>query len=320
ASDAIANPAPEARPLGVFGAAWDDSGLHSETFWLGWATTAQYGWNPGAAPVSQTVADFFRTYYGPHPAGLSAIYRGLQEQSRFFQHSWDRVVSKVRSPGYGNPWPDDVVRQDHTLPPPAIPAMPGLDFAPVYSGRYEQLMDESLRFNRENEILREQLAEALPAVERNRYNLEIFQSLAGFLGHHTRMLMDLRSIEVSLAAARDAALHNNAKQAVGHLVSAHRRAAAITADRRQMFANLTTVWEKSRYPRNREVNGRKFLHVMEAVKDHWADRRPDLSYMTAPEESIGLEAWSKKLAAVIQEFAKRNKVAVRGLEELESEE
>jgi hypothetical protein len=27
----------EVNPIGVFGAEWDDSGLHNETFWLGWS-------------------------------------------------------------------------------------------------------------------------------------------------------------------------------------------------------------------------------------------------------------------------------------------
>jgi len=41
------------NPIGAYGAAWDDSGLHSETFWLGWSTVAQYGWNPATAPLAQ---------------------------------------------------------------------------------------------------------------------------------------------------------------------------------------------------------------------------------------------------------------------------
>jgi hypothetical protein len=63
------------------------------------------------------------------------------------------------------------------------------------------------------------------------------------------------------------------------------------------------------------VNGRKFLHVLDDVKDHWADRRADLSYMIAPEESIGLEQWMKQLASLIREYAQKNNVPVRALEE-----
>jgi len=47
---------------------------------------------------------------------------------------------------------------------------------------------------------------------------------------------------------------------------------------------------------------------MDDTKDHWADRRPDLSYMMAPEESIGLEEWAGKLAEVARAYAKANKL------------
>src|SRR5215813_6362867 len=41
----------QGKPIGVFGAAWGDSGLHNETFWLGWAAVAEMGWRPGDLPV-----------------------------------------------------------------------------------------------------------------------------------------------------------------------------------------------------------------------------------------------------------------------------
>ena len=82
-----------------------------------------------------------------------------------------------------------------------------------------------------------------------------------------------------------------------------------------MFRYLKTIWEKSRFPKGREVNGRKFYHVLDDTKDHVADRRADLSYLIAPEESIELEQWMKNLAVVLQEYAKKNNVPVRTLVE-----
>jgi len=82
-----------------------------------------------------------------------------------------------------------------------------------------------------------------------------------------------------------------------------------------MFHRLKTTWEKSRFPKGREVNGKKFFHVLDDTKDHWADRRPDLSYMIAPEESIELEKWLKQLASLIQDYAKKNNVKVSPLAE-----
>ena len=43
--------------------------------------------------------------------------------------------------------------------------------------------------------------------------------------------------------------------------------------------------------------------MFDDVKDHWADRRADLSYMIAPEENIGLEKWNTELAQFIRTYA-----------------
>ena len=110
------------------------------------------------------------------------------------------------------------------------------------------------------------------------------------------MILGLRDIEDKLRAAQEAAAKSNPTQAVGQLVAAHQQARGIVEERQRTFQYLKTIWEKSRYPKGREVGGRKFYHALDDTKDHWADRRADLSYLIAPEESIELEKWMKDLA------------------------
>lgn len=311
------------NPIGVFGAAWDDSGLHNETFWLGWATVAQYGWTHGTPSVEQHVAEFMNVYYGPRVTGMVEIYQGLQRQARFFQSSWDRVVSRVRGPGYGNSRGPGhgTVRRDDTLPPPALPRLPGLDFAPVYVGRYGQLVEQARRQAEEAQELLHRIYENIPRATRNRYNLEVLLSLAHFTRHHNQMLLSLKNLEDRLAAARQAAEAGQQRSAVENLVAAYREAEQVVQDRQETLHYLTAVWEKSRYPKGQAVGGRTFSHVLDDTKDHWADRRPDLSYLTAPEESIGLEQWMEQLARVLREYAGRNGVPLDQVQlELEPEE
>ena len=77
--------------IGTFAAAWDDSGLHDEVFWLGWTTITQYSWSPESPSVEQSVADFMDAYYGPGNQDMIEIYRTLMEGARFYQESWDHV-------------------------------------------------------------------------------------------------------------------------------------------------------------------------------------------------------------------------------------
>lgn len=323
ASEEISVRARPAKPIGVFGAAWDDSGLHNETFWLGWTMVAQNGWAPGLASAAQTTSEFMDIFYGPGVSGMVEVYQALQRQARFFEGSWDRVISRVRGPGYGNSYGKGIgtTRTDQTLPRPALPTLPGLDFTPIYSiGKYGNLVDSARTAAIENDLLIQRIHQNIGRAERNRYNLEVLLSLAELTGHQSRLLLGLRSIEDRLQAARDAAQKASHQEVLGQLVMAYRQAGEIVAGRKEVFANLKRTWEKSRYPKGQEVNGRKFVHVLDDVKDHWADRRPDLSYMTAPEESIGLEKWMEQLEAVVQQYAKTHNMPVRPLEEIRLED
>jgi len=297
----------KAKPIGIFGAAWGDSGLHNETFWLGWAAVAEMGWRPEALSAEQMVAEFMSIYYGPRVSGMVEVYRGLQAQSRFYERSWDRVVSKVRGPGYGNSYGKGIgtTRYDQTLPQPAIPAIPGLSFAPVYVGHYGTLVEEARRMALENDILINRIHENMLKADRNRYNLEVLLSIAMLTGHHNRMILGMKGIEEKLAAARAAAEKNDPKQAVNRLTAAYDQASSIVEERKKTYQDVKTIWEKSRFPKGREVNGKKFFHVLDDTKDHRAERRPDLSYLIAPEENIELENWMKQLAAVIQQYSKK---------------
>ena len=82
-----------------------------------------------------------------------------------------------------------------------------------------------------------------------------------------------------------------------------------------MWDALVATWEKSRYPKNRTVDGKEFLHVQDDVKDHFADRRQGLDYMLAPFQRMEIPAWREKLVAFINSYAAVHNVPVEGLAE-----
>ncbi|MGH9722066.1 MAG: hypothetical protein ACRD8O_17800, partial [Bryobacteraceae bacterium] len=305
----------QVNPIGVFGAAWDDSGLHNETFWLGWSAVAQYGWTPGTPSAEQHAAEFMRLYYGARSEGMLEIYSLMQTQSRAWQRLWDRVVSRVRKPGYGNSYGKGrgTARYDLTLTAPPLPAPAGLKVEPAFAKKYERFLAEARALTPQNDRLIHQLQVQLGAVERNHYNLEVFLSLARFAGHHFRLLTALAAAERSFAQAAESAGQQRHEQAAGQLVNAHNRVSRIESEGAETFRQLTAVFEKSRFPKGQSVGARQFVHVLDDTKDHWADRTPGLGFMYAPEQSIGLKQWLKDLYGVIQTYAKAHKVPVKGL-------
>ena len=304
----------QGNPIGAFGAAWDASGLHNETFWLGWSAVAQWAWNPGAASVDQHVAEFMNLYYGPRATGMAEIYRSLQRLARFWEQTWDRVPSRVRGPAYGNSYGKGigVQRYDLTLSTPR-PDLPDMSVSSFFAEKYRSFLATARSCALENDQLIEAIQAHFAKVDRNHYNLEVLLSLATFIRHHWRLLTGLADAEASLKQAESTALKDEATQAVGHMVASYNAVERLEQECDQVLKELTAVFEKSRYPRGRSLGGKKFLDVNDDTKDYWAQRRPDMTYLIAPEQSIRLPEWRKQLAQVIQAYAKQYKVPVKGL-------
>jgi hypothetical protein len=214
------------------------------------------------------------------------------EQARFFEHSWDRVVSKVRGRGYRNSYGKGIgtTRYDYTLPQPAVPALPNLYFTPVYAEESAKLAGEATRMALKNDVLIHRIQQNILKATRNRYNLEVFLSLAEFTGHHNRMIFEMKRIEDSLQSAREAVQKNDSERAVGHLADAYNRAKRIQEERHSTLKYLKSVWEKSLFPKGQEFIGKKFHHVLDDTKDHWADRvELENGYRIWPLSSRGLQ-------------------------------
>jgi hypothetical protein len=302
----------QGNPIGTFGAAWDDSGLHNETFWLGWSASARYGWNPGTPAVDQHVAEFMRVYYGPRAAGMADLYRVMQQQARAWERLWERIPSKVILTRYGGYFGKGLSthRVDMTLSLPFINDLPDWFPDPFWSDRYKDWVGEARLRAAENDQLISALQAQFGMVDRNHYNLEVLLSLARFMGHHWRLFLDLARAEDQIRQGQNLAIEDHMDQAVKLLSAAYDTVDQLRKDGRKTFEDVQTVFEKSRYPKGRSVNGRQFVHVFDDVKDHFADRRADLSYMLAPEDSLGLDQWLKELARSIDLYGKENNLAV----------
>jgi len=295
------------RPIGTFAAAWDDSGLHGETFWLGWAAMGQFGWHPAGASVEQTVADFMDLYYGRAVRGMADVYRAMQDQARFWERSWARVPSTVRGPAYGySAAKRPVERRDLTLPTPPLPSPQDLEFFAVYTDQYEEEVMEAADRLAQSDRLLAALHENLPRATRNRHNLEVLLSLAGLIRAHLELLAGLGEVEERFERAQDAHEEGDPAGALAGLTKATGTVRRVLESTDAAYRELVGIWEKSRTPRNAPVGGREFLHVMDDVKDHFADRRADLSYHLAPFETIGLREYADELEGVVHSYARRH--------------
>ena len=311
-----------ANPTGSFAAAWDDSGLHEEVFHLGWAAVTQYAWNINGPVMEQTTADFMDVFYGPGSPDMKPVYDLLIEGAQFFGNGWDRVTSTERGPGYGNSYGKGTGtrRTDELLAMPAIPAAENLAFTNTFSQSYAERIATATQLKTRNDDLINRLTRYTTQVERNRYNLEVYLSIAYLERYFIQTLLTLQDAETRMTQAQAAAAEKKPAAAVAHLVEASRRLKEHIEWGNWMWKNVTNTWEKSRFEKGRSLNGRDFVHVLDDVKDHWADRRKGLDYMIAPFQRMNMEEWHQQLNARIREYAGANNVAVKGLGEIRLED
>jgi len=303
-----------ANLIGTFAAAWDDAGLHNETFWLGWATVTQYGWTKSTPVLQQSIADFMDVFYGFDSPDMVETYVLLEEGARFYEALWDRVPSKERGKGYGSSFGKGIGGDisDLLIQMPSNPSVNDLNLAPSFRYKYEQKIEEASLLLKKNDLLISQLMRNITRVKYNSYNLEVFLAIA-FLERYTmETVLNLAKVEDYLVAASKT--YNDPAKVVSLLTDAYKLSGKIVKDQNKMWSDFTATWYKSRLMKNESAGGKEFYHVFDDVKDHFADRRKGLDYMLAPFERMKIEEWRGQLKSVINDFARLHNIPVKGLE------
>lgn len=296
------SPARQFDPLGCIIAAWDDSGLHLETFWLGYALGVAYAWRPAQPGPEEATAHFMRVFHGPETSGLPEAYRLLDRLAHFWQHAWDKAPAG-RGPGYKRQWH---ARWDRTLALPHVPDPDVLDHQPFFALRYAERLEQARVAEAEAEQAAALLLENLGRARRNRHALEVFLTLAYHARDHARLLRRLAQLEAILDQAQRSWGQVLPARAAELLRKAAGLARDTVAEREQVFANLTAVWERSRMPKGQRATGRDFVHIQDDTKNHEADWTPDLGYLVKASRELDLEGWAAQVEATAVEFLRRH--------------
>ena len=303
----------DADLMGTINAAWGDMGLHPETFWLGYATAAAAGWHPGMPDPAESMSAFFALFYGVNQTGMDDLYRLMSTQAQFWQDSWETGPSTARTPIWGRS--DQIYEKpkpanDQRLPLPPAPDLQllhSLDWANQNNKRLG-LAAESLA---ENDQLLGLLHRNLQTVPLNSYNLEVFLSIAHLYRHNLGILRGLGQIDEAFRTASAAAQKGQGEQAVRALDRAIEIAGVIRSSRNRALADATETWYKSWQPRLMELDGRRFLHQVDDVKDHLPDRTTDMSYLVYRELLLPFGEWAEQVQTVRNRYAHAHGLAER---------
>ncbi|HYY72189.1 MAG TPA: glycoside hydrolase family 20 zincin-like fold domain-containing protein [Candidatus Bathyarchaeia archaeon] len=300
--------------IGSFVAGWADAGLHPETFWLGYATGPAAAWHPASASPAELMNSFYDSFYGPSAYNMGRVYQLMSEQAQIWDDTWEISPSNVRTPIWGNSdgiFDPPKPAEDQTLPPLLIPSAANLTTSRDWKEENSRRTEIATTALQENDELLDLLYTNLQTVNENRYNLEVFLSVADLCRQNLEMILELGQISELLKAAQTAARQGKASEAVDSLDEALNTAAGIQRRRNRALQNATSTWYKAWFPRVAEANGRRYLNQVDDVKDHRPVRTVDMSYLVYRELLYPLGDWAAGTLASRNEYARTHRLPDR---------
>jgi len=295
------------RGVGVY--AWGDLGPHPETFWLGYAVGTSAAWHPGSPDPHELSNSFYRLFYGPGATDMGRLYQLMSTQAQFWSSSWDREPSGalplVFGYSYGiGPFTPEI----ETL---ALPPVPTADYLRS-RGNWRHENTERVRlawkFLGENDDLLHLLYRNLPSVQFNRYNLEVYLSIAKLCRQNLLMLKSLGEISDDFEEAQEQAAKLHYADAVTALDKALGTAGTIRDERNLALDEVTTTWYETWFPRVAEANGRHAARnpqdFVDTQTSEGAHRRQmGLLYLINREFSLPFGDWVNQLQETRNRYA-----------------
>jgi hexosaminidase len=294
--------------MGTVVAGWGDVGLNPETMWLGYITGSAPAWHPGAENPRELMASFYKLFYGRGAGDMGRIYQLMSEQAQFYQNSWNAVASNARKGIWGDYAP--VIykprrpAEDQTLPLPPVPGGDLLNRVHGWAHVNARRLALASVFLSQNDELMDLLNRDLQSVQFNRYNLEVYLSIAWLYRQNLEMLLDLQQINTLLNSAQKAAAQADVKQSIASVDEALDLAQQIRTERNRTYADAVQTWYETWFPRVAEANGRRYLFAVDDVKDHLPMRTVDMSYLIYRELLLPLGGWYREVEAARNQYAK----------------
>jgi hexosaminidase len=307
----------EADVIGVDIYAWGDLGPHPETYWLGYAVGAAAAWHPGSSGPQEMEHDFYRLFYGEGSTGMDRLYQLLSTQAQFFASSWDSRASDQLPLIFGYSYGiGPFVPHIETIPLPSVPSADYLHLRHDWIKENARRLQLAEQFLGKNDELVNLLYTKLPSVQFNRYNLEVYLSLAEICRQNLKMLQGLEEISKHLENARKQAEKLQYEDAVRELDGALDAAKAIRDGRNQVLHDTSTTWYKSIFPRVREANGRHVARdpqdfVSVATSEKARRRQSGLGYMIDREFSLPFGEWFHQVQEVRNRYAAAHHLPAR---------
>ncbi len=273
---------------GMINTSWDDAGLHNQMWMLSFINSAEYSWSGSRPTLEKFKEHFYKNYYGEKVMDMEELYYLLNEGAYYFMSTFERNV-----------WHYGQIGKTHL---PDLPRGDALEYDPYWNKEYSDMV-------RKSKIEFGHMDRALQIIENNEklgvkrpYDFEVFRTIANLIRHTCLTYQDLSELERAITHAHQNTFVNKATayhylQEAGDIVekSLQRRA--------EVFNNLVSVWEKTRLPKGMSTKDKKYFFRQDRAR-HFANRRPDMTFLIYDEQLLDLEGYLKKLNAYMEYYKK----------------
>lgn len=271
---------------GMIRTSWDDAGLHNQMWMMCFLNAAEFSWNGNNPGLEEFKETFFKNYYGVGSAHMNKLFYLLNEGAYYY---WDIFERKVWHFGdIGKTFLPDLPRGD------------ALEYDPYWNKLHQENIHSSI-------LQLKKMDSALAIIEANKsldvkhsYDFEIFESIAKLIRENSQTYIDLSNIENAITEANNQTFLNR-DSAYLSLQKAQEIIENNLKERSIVFNNLVNVWDKTRVPKGMSTSGKKYFYQQDRTR-HFANRRPDMTYLICDEQKLGMEEYLEKLQAYMVKY------------------
>jgi len=264
---------------GMINTSWDDAGLHNQMWMLSFLTSAEYSWSGSQPTLANFKENFFKNYYGDKVMNMEELYYLLNEGAYYFMSTLERNV-----------WHYGTIGKTHL---PDLPRGDILEYDPFWNAEYREMIQKSkIEYGR--------IDRALQIIENNEklgvkkpYDFKLFRSIANLIRHTCQVYEDLSNLERAITKAHQNTFINH-QIAYNYLIEARGIVENNLKRRTEVYDNFVSIWEETRLPKGFSTKSKVFFHMQDRAR-HFANRRPDMSFLICDEQLLDLEGYLIKL-------------------------
>ncbi len=271
---------------GMINTSWDDAGLHNQLWMLSFVTSAGYSWNGSKPDLAEFTGSFFKNYYGNSAVNMKELFYLLNEGSYYYAETFERKV-----------WHHGDVGKTHL---PDLPRGDALEYDPFWNREYKEIVDRS-----RDELTK--MGRVLQIIENNKqsgvknsYDFELFRTVAEVIRHTCQTYLDLSNLEYAITEAHRKTFIDS-KEAYNGLVKAQNIIEKSLKRREEVLNDLINTWEETRFPKGMSTKDKEYFFQQDRAR-HFANRRPDMTYLIYDEQLLDMEGYLEKLKAYMEYY------------------